>query len=90
MYSSILALVFLLKIVKRSQSFAPELRLFNDPFSFEYDKAPVEYQLVLIELQSREGLKTFHRENALLLFYKKLHSLKNEFNQILNLSRKLL
>ena len=67
-----------------------ELKLFNDPFSFEYDKAPVEYQLELIELQSREGLKTFHRENTLPLFYKKLHSLKNEFNQILNLSRKLL
>ena len=55
-----------------------------------YDKAPVEYQLQLIELQSREGLKTFHRENTLPLFYKKLHSLKNEFNQIPNLSRKLL
>ena len=48
------------------------------------------YQLELIELQSREGLKTFDRENTLSLFYKKLHSLKNEFNQILNLSRKLL
>ena len=67
-----------------------ELKLINDPFSFEYNKAPVEYQLELIELQSREGLKTFHRENTLRLFYKKLHSLKNEFNQILNLSRKLL
>ena len=67
-----------------------ELKLFNDPFSFEYDKTPVEYQLELIELQSREGLKTFHRENILSLFYKKLHSLKNEFNQTLNLSRKLL
>ena len=67
-----------------------ELKLFNDPFSFEYDKAPVEYQPELIELQRREGLKTFHRENTLPLFYKKLHSLKNEFNQILNLSRKLL
>ena len=67
-----------------------ELKLFNDPFSFEYDKAPVEYQLELIELQNREGLKTFHRENTLSLFYRKLHSLKNEFNEILNLSRKLL
>ena len=67
-----------------------ELKLFNDPFSFEYDKAPVEYQLELIELQSRKGLKIFHRENSLPLFYKKLHSLKNEFKQILNLSRKLL
>ena len=53
-----------------------ELKLFNDPFSFEYDKAPVEYQLELIELQSREGLKTFHRENTLPLFDKKLHSFK--------------
>ena len=67
-----------------------ELKLFNDPFSFESDKAPVEYQLELIELQSWEGLKTFHRENTLPLFYKKLHSLKNKSNQILNLSRKLL
>ena len=67
-----------------------ELKLFNNPFSFEYDKASVEYQLELIELQRPEGLKTFHRENTLPLFYKKLHSLKNEFNQILNLSRKLL
>ena len=67
-----------------------ELKLFNDPFSFEYDKAPVEHQLELIELQRRKGLKTFHRENTLSLFYKKLHSLKNEFNQILYLSRKLL
>ena len=67
-----------------------ELKLFNDPFLFEYDKAPVEYQLELIELQSWEGLKTFYRENTLILFYKKLHSLKNEFNQILNLFRKLL
>ena len=67
-----------------------ELKLLNDSFSFEYDKAPVEYQLKLIELKSRKGLKTFHRENTLPLFYKKLHSLKNEFNQILNLSRKLL
>ena len=35
-----------------------ELKLFNDSFSFlfESDKAPVEYQLKLIELQSREGL----------------------------------
>ena len=32
-----------------------ELKLFNDSFSFEYDKAPVEYQLELIELQSRES-----------------------------------
>ena len=67
-----------------------ELKLCNDPFSFEYDKAPVEYQLELIELQSRKGLKTFHRENTLPLFYEKLHSFKNEFNQILSLSRKLL
>ena len=44
----------------------------------------------MIELQSREGLKTFHRENTLPLYYKKMHSLKNEFNQIPNLSRKLL
>ena len=64
--------------------------MFNDQFLFEYDKASVEYQLELIELQSREGLKTFHKENTLPLFYKKLHSLKNEFNQILNFSRKLL
>ena len=67
-----------------------ELNLFNDPFSFEYKKAPVEYQLELIELQSRECLKTFHRENTLHLFYKILHIFKNELNQILNLSRKLL
>ena len=67
-----------------------KLILFNDPFSFKYDKAPVEYQLELIELQSRKGLKTFHKENKLPLFHKKLHSLKNEFNQILHLSRKLL
>ena len=53
------------------------LKLFNDPFSFEYDKAPIEYQLELIELQNRKGLKTFHRKNTLPLFYKKLHSLKN-------------
>ena len=46
-------------------------------------------QLELIELQSRESLKTFHREHALPLFYKKLHSY-NEFNKIVNLSRKLL
>ena len=50
----------------------------------------MEYQLELIELQAREGLKTFCTENTLALFYEKLHSLKNEFNQILNLSRKLL
>ena len=67
-----------------------ELKLFNDPFSFAYDKASVEYQLEVIELQRQEGLKTFHRENTLSLFYKKLHYLKNEFYQILNLSRKLL
>ena len=67
-----------------------ELKLFNDAFSFEYDKAPVEYQLELIELQSRKGLKTFLWENTLSLFYKTLHPLKNEFSQILNLSRKLL
>ena len=67
-----------------------ELKLFNDLFSFEYDKAPMEYQLELIKLQSRESLKTFHRENTLPLFHTKLHSLKNEFNQNLNLSRKLL
>ena len=54
-----------------------ELNLFNNSFSFEYDKAPVEYQLELIELPSREGLKTFHKENTLPLLYKKLHSLKN-------------
>ena len=66
-----------------------ELKLFSDPFSFEFDKAPAEYQLELIELQSRESLKTFHREHPLPLFYKKLH-LFNEFNQIVNLSRKLL
>ena len=35
------------------------------------DKAPVEYQLELIEQRSREGLKTFHRENTLPLFCKK-------------------
>ena len=67
-----------------------ELKLFNDLFSFEYDKAPMEYQLELIKLQSWESLKTFHRENTLPLFHTKLHSLKNEFNQNLNLSRKLL
>ena len=50
----------------------------------------MEYQLELIELQSGEGLNTFHRENTLPLFYKKLHFLKNEFNQILNISKKLL
>ena len=47
----------------------------------------VEYQLKLIELQSLGGLKSPHRENKLLLFYEKLHFLKNEFNQILNLSK---
>ena len=66
-----------------------ELKLFSDPFSFQCDKAPAKYQLELIELQSREGLKTFHREHTLPLFYKKLHSF-NEFNEIVNLSRKLL
>ena len=50
-----------------------ELKLFNNPFSFEHNKAPVEHQIELIELQRREGLKTFHRENTLPLFYKKLH-----------------
>ena len=30
----------------------------------------------MIELQSREVLKTFHKKNALLLFYKKLYSHK--------------
>ena len=45
-----------------------ELKLFNDPFSFEYDKAPVKYEHEMIELQSRKGLKTFHRENTLPLF----------------------
>ena len=34
-----------------------ELKLFSDSFSFQCDKAPAEYQLELIELQSREGLK---------------------------------
>ena len=34
-----------------------ELKLFSDPFSFQCDKASAEYQLELIELQSREGLK---------------------------------
>ena len=63
-----------------------ELKLFSDQFSFQCDKAPAEYQLELIELQSRECLKTFHK---LTLFYKKLHSF-NEFNEIVNLSRKLL
>ena len=48
-----------------------ELKLFSDPFSFQCDKAPAEYQLKLIELQNREGLKTFHREHTLPLFYKK-------------------
>ena len=67
-----------------------ELKLFNDPFSFAYDKALVKYQLELIELQSRKRFKTSHRENTLPLVYEKLHSLKNEFNQILYLSRKLL
>ena len=57
------------------------LKLFNDPFLFEYDKAPVEYQLELIELHSREGLKTFHRENTLLYFIRncilsKMNSIK--------------
>ena len=44
----------------------------------------------VMALQRQEGLKTFHWENTLSVFYKKLHSLKNEFNEILNLSRKLL
>ena len=59
-------------------------------FHLNMIKHQVEYQLELIELQSRKGLKSFHRVNTLPLFFKKLHSLKNEFNQILNLSRKLL
>ena len=71
-----------------SKRYKLSLKLFSDPFSFQCDKAPAEYQLELIELQSREGLKTFHREHTLPLFYKKLHSF-NEFNEIVNLSRKL-
>ena len=52
-----------------------ELKLFSDPFSFQCDKAPALFYL-----------KTFHREHTLPLFYKKLQS----FNEIVNLSRKLL
>lgn len=66
-----------------------ELKLFSDPFSFNYVEAPAKYQLELIELQSRESLKTYHREHSLLEFYKEVHSF-NEFDQIANLSRKLL
>ena len=35
-----------------------ELKLFSDPFSFNYVKAPVKYQLELIELQRQTSLKT--------------------------------
>uniref|UniRef100_H2Y679 HAT C-terminal dimerisation domain-containing protein n=1 Tax=Ciona savignyi TaxID=51511 RepID=H2Y679_CIOSA len=66
-----------------------ELKLFSDPFSFQCDKAPPNFQLELIELQSRESLKTYHREHTLPLFYKELH-LCNELNQLVKLSRKLL
>ena len=63
-----------------------QLKLFNDLFSFEYYKAPLEYKLEFIELQSRKGLKTYHKENTLHLIYKKLHSIENDFNQIQNSS----
>uniref|UniRef100_H2YNB8 Uncharacterized protein n=1 Tax=Ciona savignyi TaxID=51511 RepID=H2YNB8_CIOSA len=66
-----------------------ELKLFSDPFSFQCDEAPPNFQLELIELQSRESLKTYHREHTLPLFYKELH-LCNEFNQLVKLSRKLM
>ncbi|XP_014774791.1 general transcription factor II-I repeat domain-containing protein 2 [Octopus bimaculoides] len=66
-----------------------ELKLLSAPFSFIYVEAPVKYQLELIELQSSESLKTYHREYSLFVFYKKLHSF-NEFDQFANLGTKLL
>ena len=49
----------------------------------------MKYKLELIELQSRESLKTYHREHAVFKFYKKLHSF-NKFDEIVDLARKVL
>jgi hypothetical protein len=64
-----------------------DMQLFSDPFSFNYLDSPAKYQLELIELQSRESLRTYHREHSLHEFYIELHSF-DEFAEIIGLSKK--
>ena len=79
----------------RITSFTKKLELFiaqqkaGEILHFRSLSERVQNSSVNYELPSREGLKTFHREHTLPLIHRKLHSF-NEFNEIVNLSRKLL
>ena len=52
------------------------LAMFSDPFTVNAETAQDEFQFELLDLQSNSGLKTAHRENSLLDFYKKYLSLE--------------
>ena len=54
-----------------------DLAMFSDPFTVNAETAQEEFQFELLDLQSNRELKTAHRENSLLDFYRKYLSLGN-------------
>ena len=54
-----------------------DLAMFSDPFTVNAEAAQKEFQFELLDLQSNSELKTAHRENSLLDFYRKYLSLGN-------------
>ena len=48
-----------------------DLAMFSDPFTVNAETAQDEFQFELLDLQSNRELKTAHRENSLLDFYRK-------------------
>ena len=54
-----------------------DLAMFSDPFTVNAETAQQELQFELLDLQSNSELKTPHRENSLLDFYRKYLSLGN-------------
>jgi len=54
-----------------------DFALFSDPFTVNAETAQEEFQFELLDLQSNSEMKTAHRENSLLDFYRKYLSLGN-------------